>query len=73
MTSSVSFAERHYSVAEVSVLWNLSGDVIRKLFQAEPGVLVLGADSSARDKRGYKVLRIPESVVQRVHRRMLNP
>jgi hypothetical protein len=73
MTSCASFAERHYSVAEVSLLWNLSGDVVRKLFQAEPGVMVIGGDGSAKHKRRYTSIRIPESVVQRVHRRMLNP
>ena len=35
-------AERHYSVAEVSAMWNLSQDAVRKIFQNEPGVLVLG-------------------------------
>ena len=67
------FSERHYSVAEVSVLWNLSGDVVRKLFQKEPGVMVIGEDGSTRSRRRYTSLRIPESIVERVHRRMLNP
>jgi hypothetical protein len=64
------FTERHYTVAEVAELWNLSSDAIRKLFQDEPGVLVIGGRSS--HKRRYTTLRIPESVLQRVHRRMTN-
>jgi hypothetical protein len=64
--------ERHYSVGEVAEMWNLSTDVIRKIFEREPGVLVLGNGGSRR-KRGYHTLRIPASVLDRVHRRMCNP
>ena len=63
------FAERHFSVAEVASLWNLSPDAIRDLFHDEPGVLVLGEQGS-RHARRYTTLRIPESVLQRVHRRL---
>lgn len=66
------FAERHYSVAEISELWNLSPDVIRRLFEREPGVLVIGGHGS-RSKRRYTTLRIPQSVVERVHRRLCIP
>jgi hypothetical protein len=44
-----SFAERHYTVAEVAALGNLSLDAVRKLFQNEPGVLVLGAPPISED------------------------
>lgn len=30
--------ERHFSVAEVAKMWNLSPDAVRKLFEREPGV-----------------------------------
>jgi hypothetical protein len=66
------FQERHYTVAEIAEIWNLSRDVVRKIFEGEPGVLVFGDDSS-RSKRGYHTLRIPESVAERVHRRLCNP
>src|SRR5450755_5016086 len=66
-----SFSEHHYSVAEVSAMWSLSPDAARKIFQDEPGVLVLGALNPSH-KRRYTTLRIPESVVQRVHRRLTN-
>lgn len=66
------FEERHYSVAEIGELWNLSGDVIRKLFEHEPGVMVKG-ELAHRGKRRYTTLRIPQSVVERVHRRLCNP
>lgn len=70
--SPATFGERHYSVAELSALWSLGDDLVRKLFQSEPGVVVIG-DPAPRLKRRYTTLRIPESVAQRVYRRLLNP
>ena len=67
------FAIRHYTVAEVASLWNLSDDAVRHIFEREPGVLVLSAAQPKRGKRGYTTLRIPEDVVERVHRRMCRP
>ena len=37
------FAEHHYSVGQIAEMWGLSTDAVRKIFQEEPGVLVLGA------------------------------
>jgi hypothetical protein len=65
------FAEKHYAVAEIAALWSLSSDAVRKLFEDESGVLVLGGQGSPH-KRRYTTLRVPESVLQRVHRRMTN-
>ena len=56
------FQERHYTVAEIAEMWKLSPDAVRKIFENEPGVLVIGNDGS-RSKRGYHTLRIPESVM----------
>ena len=61
--------ERHYSVAELGKLWNLSEKTIRRMFENEPGVLRWGK-SEARLRRGYITLRIPESVASHVHRRL---
>jgi len=58
--------EKHYSVSEVATLWNLSEDTIRNIFRDQPGVLKIGS-SFKRRARGYVVLRIPESVVQKTH------
>jgi hypothetical protein len=66
------FEEHHYSVTEFAERWNPSGDVVRKLFEREPGVLVIG-DHGSRKKRRYTTLRIPQSVVEQVHRRLSNP
>lgn len=61
--------ERHYAVTEIAELWNLSTDKVRKLFENEAGVLVIG-ERSPRHKRRYITLRIPQSVLERVHSRL---
>ena len=62
-------AERHYAVIEVAEMWHLSPDKIREIFEYEPGVLVLG-DRNPRHKRRYLTLRIPHTVLLRVHNRL---
>jgi hypothetical protein len=61
--------ERHYAVAEIAEMWNLSPDKVRELFENEPGVLVIG-ERSPRRKRRYVTLRIPQKVLERVHHRL---
>jgi hypothetical protein len=61
--------ERHYAVDEVAEMWHLSPDKVRDLFENEPGVLVIG-DPSPRHKRRYRTLRIPQTVLNRVHTRL---
>lgn len=59
--------ERHYSVSEVAAMWGVSYMTVQRLFQNEPGVLVFGSDET-RWSRKRKTMRIPESVLMRVHR-----
>lgn len=61
--------EKHYSVTEIAKLWGLSENTIRRMFMGEPGVVEWGGEET-RFKRAYKTMRIPESVLQRVHRRL---
>jgi hypothetical protein len=61
--------ERHYAVTEIAEMWNLSVDKVRELFGEEPGVLVIG-EQDRRHKRRYVTLRVPQSVVERVHLRL---
>jgi predicted transcriptional regulator len=68
MPASVAF-EKHYCVSEVAELWGLSERTIRRIFTDEPGV-IKWENGETRYKRGYTTLRIPESVVQRVHRKL---
>ena len=58
--------EKHFTISEVASLWQLSEDTIRKIFRDQPGVLKIGS-AEKRRKRGYIVLRIPETVLQKVH------
>lgn len=60
--------ERHYSVDELAVLWGVSDDFVRRLFLHEPDVVVFFKYRPG--KRTYRVLRVPQSVAERVHRRM---
>jgi hypothetical protein len=71
--SSTTFGERHFTVAEVAAQLHLGPDAARKLFESEPGVLVIGERESRRGRRRYTTLRIPVSVAERVYRRLLNP
>ncbi len=61
--------ERHYAVTEIAEMWNLSPDKVRELFENEPGVLMIG-EQSPRRKRRYVTLRIPQTVLERVHSRL---
>jgi len=61
--------ERHFAVTEIAEMWNLSPDKVRELFENEPGVLVIG-ERSPRYKRRYVTLRIPQTVLERVHVRL---
>ena len=63
------FAERHYTVNELASMWKLSGEFVRQLVQHEPGVTEWVRQQPGR--RRYRVLRIPQSVAERVYRRAL--
>jgi len=60
--------ERHYSVPEIALMWSMSEKSVRRLFDGEPGILVWG-HTETRFRRAYVNLRIPESVLIRVHQR----
>jgi hypothetical protein len=60
--------EKHFSVAEVAEKWALSEDTVRRLFENEPGVLVIEPARGRFSRRRYRTLRIPESVVERVYK-----
>jgi hypothetical protein len=59
-------AEKHYKAAELAKLWGFAADKIREWFKDEPGVLVEDKPEKLH-KRGYKSLRIPASVAERVY------
>jgi hypothetical protein len=63
-------ADRHFSVGEIAALWVLSDDLVRKIFEHEPGVISIGVPRSTGRKRRYVTLRVPQAVLERVHRRL---
>jgi hypothetical protein len=60
--------EPHYSVPQVAAMWHVSEKTVRRLFDGEEGVLRWGSSETVQ-KRGYQNLRIPQSVLIRVHHR----
>lgn len=60
--------ENLFTVQELARLWSLSTDTVRRLFQREPGTVVLTHHRPGR--RTYRTLRIPQSVAERVYRRL---
>lgn len=67
--SSGSAMERHYSIQEIAELWNISEDTARRMFENEPGVVQVGQARMNGKRRAYRTFRVPESVLERVHRR----
>jgi hypothetical protein len=65
-------AQENFTVAQVASLWRLSRDTIQRLFENEPGVVVLG-NKNPRGKRRRITLRIPRAAIMRVKKRRSNP
>jgi hypothetical protein len=61
--------EKHYSINEIAKLWALSEKTVRRIFQREPGVIHWSREETLH-KRGYRTLRVPETVLHRVHRKL---
>ena len=61
--------EKHYSVIEIAKLWALSEKTVRRIFECEPGVIRWSREEKLH-KRGYRTLRVPETVLHRVHRKL---
>jgi hypothetical protein len=72
-----SLLERHYQVREIAEAWNISADTVRRIFRDEPDIIVIGSPSrllggrSKKYRRRYTMFRIPESVLKRVHARLM--
>jgi hypothetical protein len=68
--------ERHYQPFEIAKLWGISYTKVVNIFENEPGVLVAGGHESKVPRPGKKrrrmFLRIPESVMERKHRELVN-
>jgi hypothetical protein len=62
--------EKCYSPDALADAWGYSADTIRKMFENEPGVQIMGNKQSTRHKRRYRTMKIPESVARRVWNRL---
>jgi len=64
-----SLEERHYTVAELAKMWNFSTEFVRQIVRGEPGVTEWVRQQPGR--RRYSVIRVPQSVAERLYRRAL--
>ena len=58
--------EQLRTVAEIAEMLGVSSDTVRRLFSEEPGVIDFGRHDPTLGKRRYRLLRIPDSVLDRV-------
>lgn len=65
-------SDRPYSINELSILHNLSRRTVIRLYEAEPGVIVLQAPREHQQSIGrrYRTIRVPRYVYRRVLHRM---
>jgi hypothetical protein len=61
--------DAHYSIADLSVQWNLSRETVRQLVKDDPEVV------KVRNGRRKAMTRysIPARVARRIHTKLLNP
>jgi hypothetical protein len=62
--------EKHYTCGELAKMWGFSNNFVRKLFKKEEGVLMVERPERMHS-RGRVLLRIPESVAERVYSRLV--
>jgi hypothetical protein len=58
-----------YTVAEVAALMGLYGSTVTRVFEHEPGVIILERPERMHERR-YRSIRIPLAVRERVANRM---
>lgn len=58
-----------YTVQEVAALTGFSRQTITRIFEKEPDVLIVTRPETLH-KRGYRTIRIPHAVYERVLRRL---
>lgn len=68
MVNTASTFEQHHSVSELSALWSLGRETVRRLVKDEPGVVKIRLGRKESNAR-YSV---PASVAQRIHTRLTN-
>jgi hypothetical protein len=66
--------ERPYSIDELTILHHLSRRTVIRLYENEPGVLVLQASREKQQAMGrrYRTIRVPRHVYMRVKHKLEN-
>ena len=61
--------EQHFPVQQIAESWGISAASVRRLFEGQPGVLALSMPRLLKNRkhRPHVLLRIPASVVERLH------
>ena len=60
--------EKHYRISDLSRLWGLGRETVRKLVKDDPGVIKIRMGR----KKTHTIYCIPESAANRIHTRLLN-
>jgi hypothetical protein len=60
--------EKHYRIGELSRMWGLGRETVRKLVKDDPGVIKIRMGR----KKAHTFYRVPESAAHRIHTRLLN-
>ena len=60
--------EKHYRIGDLSRMWGLGRETVRKLVKDDPGVIKI----SMGRKNAHTVYSIPVSAARRIHTRLLN-
>lgn len=63
------FEERHYTTNELAQMWKFSTEFVRQIVRGEPGVTEWVRQQPGR--RRYSVIRVPQSVAERLYRQAL--
>lgn len=66
--------DQHYTPAELGKVWHWSPNTVRRVFQDEPGVLMITAAAPSHSPRRRRMvqMRIPARIAMRVHARLSN-
>ena len=59
--------EKHYCIGELSRIWGLGRETVRKLVKDDPGVIKIRMGR----KKAHTVYSVPESAAHRIHTRLL--
>lgn len=66
LSATKSAFEKHYTTKEISELWGLSEQTVRRVFEFRDDVLKIKGPTIT-GRRRYVTIRVPASVLARVH------